>query len=115
MSIKTGVDQMGRPLNILDLGASQNISYNASGGAVVRSTAFGASTYAIMLSVTDSAVIRIAIGLDPTAGPTTTRIPGAALLIFGADPGGFISVISNDATPGSLNITEIVGNSKRLA
>lgn len=112
MSLHTGVDNMGRPLPVFALGASQNVSYNAAGGAAVASTAFGNTTYAIMISVTDGAVVRIAIGNDPTATSTSTRIPGPALLIFAAPPGGKISALSNDATPGSINVTEIVGNSR---
>jgi len=112
VSVKTAVDQMQRPLNIFDLGASQNRAYNAAGGASLQTTAFATTTWAIMIAVTGDGV-RIAIGNDPTASSTSTLLLGPGMYIFAAPPGGKLAALSNDATPGTINVTELVGNSQR--
>lgn len=112
MSVKSAVDQMGRQLPIFDLGASQNRTYNAAGGSALQSSAFGATTYAIMIAVELNSV-RIAIGIDPTATATSTKLLAPGMYIFSAPPGGKISVLGNSGVGDSINVTEIIGNPTR--
>ena len=95
-------------------GASQNIAYNAAGGASTASTAFGAQTYWIRVcavatypAVTGDGV-RIVVGDGtPTATATSTLLPLNWVETIAVTPGQKIAALSNNATTGSLNITEL--------
>lgn len=96
------------------LGASQNVAYNAAGGASAASTAFGSQTFQICV-VAISAVaaaagdaVRIVVGDGtPTAGATSSVLPLNVVEYFTCSPGQKIAVLSNNASTGTLNITEI--------
>lgn len=110
-NIVTPTGNNGVPIPAIQLGTSQNLSYNAAGGASAPSSAFGASTTLIALSVTLAAGqtgIRVQIAAAPVASATTTLIPVTGMYFFAAAPGGKIAVLSDDANTGSVNITEAV-------
>lgn len=102
-------DQRGHALPVFSLGLSQNVSYNAAGGASTQSVAFGASTVAILLTTTTSDV-RIAIGENPTANGTSTLVPKPAAMIFAVPLGGKIAVLGNDTGVGSVSVTELLSD-----
>jgi len=96
------------------LGPSQNVAYNAAGGASTQSSVFGAQTYQIRIvaiSGVAAAVgdaVRIAIGENPTAGASSTVVGLNREEYFTVTPGQRIGALSNNASIGSLNVTEIV-------
>ena len=96
------------------LGAAQNVAFNATGGASAASTAFGAQTYQIRVSVSGTGFVagtggvRVKIGDGtPAAAATDTFIPSIAVEYFTVTPGQKIAVIGNDAGTGNLSVTEI--------
>lgn len=110
-NVVTPVGNNGVPIQAIQLGTSQNVSYNASGGASTPSTAFGASTtlIAVALNVAsgDSGV-RVAIAASPTASSTTSLLPASGVYYFSVMPAWKIAVLSNNATTGTINVTEAV-------
>jgi hypothetical protein len=89
------------------------LSVASVGGAAASSGAFGAQTYAVMLSfagsVSSTGGCPIAI-VDP--GTTVSSTAGALLPanwidVFRCSPGQRVSAISNDAGTFSLSITEL--------
>lgn len=106
-NVQTATGYGGASLPIFELGAVQNVSYNAAGGASTASSAFGAATTAVLISTTTSDV-RIAIGSAPTASSSTTLIPKPAMVVLWVGAGGNkVAVLGNDATTGSICITEL--------
>jgi hypothetical protein len=99
--------------NVWRLSTAQAIAVASVGGAATSSAAFGAQTYAIMLSfpgsVSSTGGCRIAV-VDPgttvssTAG---TLLPANWIDVFRCSPGQRVSAISNDAGTFSLSITEL--------
>jgi hypothetical protein len=96
------------------LGASQNVAYNAAGGASAASAAFGAQTFQIRVSAVSAAAaavgdgVRIVIGDGtPAASATSTLLALNWEAYFTVTPGQKIAVLSNNASTGSLNVTEI--------
>lgn len=95
-------------------GASANLPYAAAGGASAPSAAFGAQTYWIRVcavanypAVTGDGV-RIVVGDGtPTAGAASTLLPLDWVEVIAVTPGQRIAAISNNATTGSLSITEL--------
>jgi hypothetical protein len=92
--------------------ASQNVAYNAAGGASVQSAAFGSQTYAIrvvVVGVVDSTNngARIAVGDNPTASATSTMLPNNFVEYIKCSPGQKVAALSNTAVTGSLNVTEL--------
>lgn len=107
----------GYPLPVFELTTNtQNVAYNASGGASTQSTAFQNDstlgiTEAILITLPTNAVsgnVRIQIGMNPTATGTTTMLPAPGAYIFGVPKGGKLAVLSNDAGTGSITITELL-------
>ncbi|SRR5579885_2179471 len=105
MQVDTPVGNDGIPLPAIRLGNAQNVTCNAAGGGANQSAAFGANTRLIMVSGV-SCDVRIAIGANPTAGPSSTLLPKPFVQYFSVAPTDLVSVISNDATSGSVSITE---------
>ena len=95
-------------------GASANLAYNANNGVSAPSAAFGAQTYWIRVcavatypAVTGDGV-RIVVGDGtPAAGATSTLLPLNWVEVIAVTPGQRIAAISNNATTGSLSITEL--------
>lgn len=109
MSVITAAGLMGSTIPAIQIGVSQDLAYNASGGANKQSAAFGANTTLIEVSahITGSGV-RIAAGLNPdvTDGQTHELLPGSGAWFFVVSPGWKIAAISDDAATGFINITE---------
>jgi hypothetical protein len=96
------------------LGASQNLAYNAAGGASAASAAFGAQTYQIRVVALSGAAaalndgVRVVVGDGtPAAGATSTLLPLNQPEYLTCAPGQKIAALSNNASTGSLNVTEI--------
>ena len=97
------------------LGAAQNVAYNAAGGASAASTAFAAQTYQIRViavsavagAVGDGVRIIISDG-TPTAVATSTFMALNVFEYFTCSPGQRIAVLSNNASTGSISVTEMV-------
>src|SRR5262245_46164501 len=96
------------------LGASQNVAYNAAGGASAASAAFGAQTYQIrVLAVSGVAAaigdaVRVVVGDGtPTASATSAALPLNQVEYLTCTPGQKIAVLSNNASTGTLNVVEI--------
>lgn len=106
--IITAVGAQGAPIPVIQLGTSQNVSYNAAGGASTQSAAFGANTTLVMVSVNVATGIgvRIATGTNPTASSTTTLLPASGSWYFCVEPAWKLAVLSNDTNTGTINITE---------
>lgn len=108
MSVITAAGLNGSAVPAIQIGTSQDLAYNAAGGANVQSAAFGDNTTLIEVSahITGSGV-RIATGTNPnvTVG-THELLPGSGAWFFVVAPGWKIAAISDDATTGFINITE---------
>jgi hypothetical protein len=96
------------------LGASQNVAYNAAGGASAASTAFGTQTRYVQLvaasavAVAASDGVRIVIGDGtPTATATSTLLPLNWVAVYECTPGQKVAALSHNASTGSLSITEL--------
>ena len=94
-------------------GASQNVAYAVAGGASAASTAFGSQTYWIrvvavgVVGATNDGV-RILVGDGtPTAVATSTLLPLNWVETYAVSPGQKIACLSNNATVGNLNVTEL--------
>lgn len=92
--------------------SSQNVAFSPAGGSSTQSTAFGSQTYWIRVSavgVVDSTNngARIAVGDNPTASSTTTLLPLNWIETIKVTPGQKVAALSNAATAGSLNVTEL--------
>lgn len=110
-NVVTPVGNNGVPIQAVQLGTSQNVSYNAAGGASTQSSAFGSSTTLIAVAINVAAAdsgIRVAIAASPTASSTTTLLPASGVYYFAVMPAWKIAVLSNNATTGSINVTEAV-------
>ena len=91
---------------------TQNVAFAAAGGASAASNAFGSQTYWILVSAVGlyaaGSGIRIAIGDGtPTASATSTLVPVNFPMVFAVTPGQKVACLSNDATTGSLSVTEL--------
>src|SRR3979409_2370275 len=95
-------------------GASQNVAYAAAGGASAASSAFSPETYWIQVcavatypAVTGDGV-RIKVGDGtPVADATRTLLPLNWGEIIAVTPGQKIAALSNNATTGTLSVTEL--------
>src|SRR5262249_36616349 len=96
--------------------ATQNVTFNAAGGASTQSTTFGAQTYQIRVAVSGTgfaaapaftAGARIAIGDNPTASGTTTFVPVQCIDYFAVTPGQKIAALGNDTGTGTVSVTEM--------
>ena len=96
------------------LAAAQALAVASVGGAAASSSAFGAQTYAIMLSfpgsTSSTSGCRVA-GVSPTDAAVSstngTLQPANWLQNYKVTPGQRVSAISNDAGTFSLSITEL--------
>jgi hypothetical protein len=95
-------------------GASQNVAFAAAGGASAASTAFGAQTYQIRVSISGTGFVagtggvRLRIGDGtPTATATDVFQPSNWVEYFNVTPGEKIAVLGNDAGTGNLSVTEM--------
>lgn len=110
-NVVTPVGNNGVPIQAVQLGTSQNVSYNAAGGASTSSSAFGAATTLVVVSVnvaSGDTGIRVSIAASPTASSTTTLLPASGMYYFATMPGWKIAILSDNATTGSANVTEAV-------
>jgi len=93
-------------------GATQNVAYNAAGGASAASAAFGPETYWIrvsapgVLSATSGVRIKVGDG-TPAADATSTLLPVNWVEVVQVTPGQKIAAISNDSVTGNLSVTEL--------
>lgn len=107
-------DTGGRILPLLPLGPTQDITFAASSGAVApNGTAFLPSTQAILI-VTDAAQRNIRLVILDSAGVRVnsgsnagTKVLKGAMIMTPVPAGGSITVISDDLTGGSVNVTEL--------
>lgn len=92
------------------LGASQNLTYQASNGTVVYSNPVGNLTQMIRICVppsTQATGVRIAIGQpNPVVTAASALMVSGIVEYFKCSPGDVIGAISNDTNPGSFNIVE---------
>jgi hypothetical protein len=106
MAIPTGA------LSSFRQGASQNVAYNAAGGASAASTAFGTQTKAIRIAVTGAITatggVRIVGDGTPTASATSTLLPVNWVEFITVTPGQKIAVLGNDTVTGNLSVTELL-------
>ena len=91
---------------------SQNVNYAVAGGASAQSSAFGGQTRYIRVSsvgVVGASVdgIRVAVGDNPTASSTSTLIPLNWIEYFKVSPGQKIAVLGNNASTGTISVTEL--------
>lgn len=110
-NVVTPVGANGQPIPVIRLGTTQNVAYNAAGGASTQSTAFGASTTLILIAARIPAAntgVRIAIASSPTATSSTTLIPASGWFYAEVQPGWKLAVLSDDTGTGTINITEAV-------
>jgi hypothetical protein len=108
MTVITAAGFGGSSVPAIQIGTSQDLAYNAAGGANKQSAAFGAQTTLIEVAahVTGSGV-RIATGVNPDATSGTNKLlPGSGTWFFVVAPGWKLSAVSDDATAGTINITE---------
>ncbi len=85
-------------------GTSQNLAYNASGGASAQAGPFATSV--LRLAIGKSSNVRIAVGDSTiTATATSAMLVGPGTEYIGITSGQYLAAISDDATTGSLNIT----------
>ena len=106
---------MSMPLGALSSfrdGATQNVAYNAAGGASAASTAFGSQTRAIRVAVpgviSATSGVRILVGDGtPTATATSALLPVGWVEYCIVTPGQKIAVLGNDAVTGNLSVTEL--------
>lgn len=115
MPLIAGIAINGFALPVFHLGVTQNITYNASGGASAQSTAFQntgtAVTEAIMISIPANATsgdVRVATGTNPTATGTSALLPAKGVYVFHINPGDKLAVVSNDAGTGAITVTELL-------
>jgi hypothetical protein len=98
-------------------GLSQNVTFNAAGGASAASTAFGVQTYQIRLVCSGTgfgaapaftAGVRFIIGDGtPTATATSSFLPTQVVDYLAVTPGQKVAVLGNDAGTGTLSVTEM--------
>ena len=86
------------------LGASQNLAYNTSGGTAVSTTGFGNQTYWVQLcapgAFTSTGGVRVAIGKGPAATSSSTFLPLNWVQIYRVGLGEQISYSVMTAWPG---------------
>jgi hypothetical protein len=111
MAIYSAAGFGGQALPIVELsGTTQQVAYNAAGGASVQSAAFGAKTEAIMISVRSTdADLRIKFGANPTASSTTDLLVKGGVYFFAVTSGQKIAFLSDSATTGTVTFTELLG------
>jgi hypothetical protein len=92
------------------IGTPANLSYSASGGTS-QSSAFGSQTYWIRLCAVGNtgtnAGVRYRVGDSPTASSTSPLLPLNWVEVVRCTPGQKVAALSNDATAGTLSITEL--------
>ncbi len=88
-------------------GISQDVPYNAAGGANSQSLAFGPKTTLIEIAahVTGTG-IRIKCGQNPDATTGGKLLPGSGTWFSVVNPGWKIAVVSDDSNTGYINVTE---------
>lgn len=85
------------------LGAAQEV---ATGAASAASTAFGASTCAVLLACTQDC--RVLFGTAPTALSTSTLLPAGVPLVIRVEKGQSWKVAAiQEAVAGKLSVTEL--------
>jgi hypothetical protein len=93
------------------IGTPANLSYSASGGTSQQSSAFGSQTYWIRVcavgNTATNAGVRIKVGDNPTAAATSVLLPLNWVEVIRCTPGQKIAALGNDATAGTLSITEL--------
>lgn len=91
---------------------TNNVTFNAAGGASVQSNAFAAQTYWIRVAtqgaITATSGVRISVGDNPTASSTTPLLPVNWVEYIAVTPGQKIAVLGNDTVTGTLSITELM-------
>jgi len=92
-------------------GVTQNLSYNAAGGASVESSPFADTTNMIQVCVWPSSTGGIGIRYEygspaPNASANSGGIPSGSLVYLCVRPGEVFSVISADSNTGDISIVE---------
>ncbi len=96
-------------------GAAQNVTFAAAGGASATSTAFGAGTFQIRISVSGTGFVagtggvryRVVEAAGGTAVAADTFLPTGVVEHITVTPGQKIAVLGNDAGVGTLSVTEM--------
>lgn len=84
---------------------SQDVSFNASGGAVVTAGPFDTSV--IRIAIADQQAIRIAFGPSgTTVSATGPLFVGPGVEHVAINPGWYLAAISDDGVSGTFNVTE---------
>lgn len=91
---------------------SQNVAYSGSAGASVQSSAFGAQTYwiravAVGAVTATNTGVHIAVGDNPTATSSSPLLPLNWIEYIECVPGQKVAALSDTATTGTLNVTEL--------
>jgi hypothetical protein len=93
-------------------GVTQNVAYNAAGGASAQSTNFGSQTRTIRVSsagVVSASIdgVRINVGDNPTAAATSALLPVQWVEYIKCSPGQKIAVLGNNTGTGTVNVVEL--------
>jgi outer membrane protein W len=93
-------------------GATQNVAFNAAGGASTQSTTLGSQTYQVRIAVSGTGFVagtggvRLSIGDNPTATATSMFQPNIAVEYYTTTPGQNVAVLGNDAGTGTISVAE---------
>ena len=99
----------GASVPAIQLSTSQDVAYNASSGTATQSAAFSDHCWLISVAVhvATGSGVRIAMGANPDAKAQTSKLlPGSGDWFFVVAPNWKLSVISDDANTGTVNVTE---------
>lgn len=98
------------PHDAYSFGSSQNLSYSTSGGAAVSTAGLNAQTKYVRLVATgvqtSTSGVRYVVGTAPIASATSSYLPLGWIEYVRIANGERISALGNDATAGTLNISE---------
>src|SRR5512139_1911085 len=91
-------------------GITNNVAFNAAGGASAASNAFSSQTYWIRVATTGviSATSGVRINIDgaPVASSSTALLPVNWVEYIAVSPGQKIAALSNDTVTGTLSVIE---------
>lgn len=94
-------------LQAIQWGAARDLVFNSSGGASVLVGPL--NTTLVRISYIGTGSVRVAIGVDTSvaAAATSTLMGGSPFVEHVVVPfGGYVAALSNDASGGTLNITQ---------
>lgn len=105
--LATAVSDWNHSLPVVVWGPSTDCTFNAAGGA---SVAFGPfMSPAIRLALKGTNCVRVAIGgSSVVAVATSTLFVAPGVEHIGITPGQYVALLGDDASGGTMNITELL-------